>query len=58
MANARLAGYLVASKAYFGVGPVTRVEYRDASGQPVTMAGSRLAELQDEYTYEASKLSP
>jgi adenosylhomocysteine nucleosidase len=58
MANARLAGYLVATKAYFGVGPVTQIEYRDASGQPVTMSGSKLAQLQGEYTYGASKLGP
>jgi adenosylhomocysteine nucleosidase len=58
MANARLAGYLVATKAYFGVGPVTQVEYRDGSGQPVTLPGSKLAALQGEYTYDASKLGP
>ncbi len=58
MANARLAGYLVATKAYFGVGPVTQVEYRDASGQQVTLPGSKLAELQGEYTNEAGKLGP
>ena len=58
VANARIAGYLVATKAYFGVGPVTQVEYRDASGQPVTLPGTKLAELQSEYTYQASKLGP
>jgi adenosylhomocysteine nucleosidase len=58
MANARLAGYLVATKAYFGLGPVTQVEYRDPSGQPVTMPGSKLAELQGEYTYGASRIAP
>src|SRR5207245_9949911 len=42
MANARLAGYLVATKAYFGVGPVTQVEHRDASGQKVILPGSKL----------------
>jgi adenosylhomocysteine nucleosidase len=57
-ANARLAGYLVATKAYFGVGPVTQVEYRDPSGQPVTMSASMLAQLQGEYTFAASKLGP
>ena len=29
-----------------------------ASGQPITMAGSKLAQLQSEYTYEASNLGP
>jgi adenosylhomocysteine nucleosidase len=57
-ANARLAGYLVATKAYFGVGPVTQVEYRDASGQQVTLSGSKLADLQGEYSYDASRLGP
>jgi adenosylhomocysteine nucleosidase len=57
-ANARLAGYLVATKAYFGVGPVTQVEYRDPSGQTITMPASKLAELQGEYTFDASKLGP
>jgi adenosylhomocysteine nucleosidase len=57
VANARVAGYLVATKAYFGVGPVTQVEYRDAGGQPVTLPGAKLAELH-EYTYQASKLGP
>ncbi len=56
MAKARIAGYLVATKAYFGVGPVTRVDYRDANGQPVTLAGSKLADLRGEYTYQVSKL--
>jgi adenosylhomocysteine nucleosidase len=58
MANARLAGYLVATKAYFGVGPVPQVEYRDATGRQLTLPGSKLAALQGEYTYDASKLGP
>jgi hypothetical protein len=35
---------------------VTRVDYRDANGQPVTLAGSKLADLRGEYTYQVSKL--
>ncbi len=58
IANARLAGYLVATRAYFDVGPVTQVEYSDASGRQVTLPGSKLAALQGEYTYDASKLGP
>jgi hypothetical protein len=56
VAKARIAGYLVATKAYFGVGPVTQVDCRDANGEPVTLPGSKLAELQIEYTDQASKL--
>jgi adenosylhomocysteine nucleosidase len=56
LANARQAGYLVASQAYFTVNPVTKVEYSDASsGKTVTLTGSSLAKLTKEYQYAAAQ---
>jgi hypothetical protein len=54
LANAREAGYLVAGQAYFGVTPVTKVTYTNASGKSVTLTGSALTKLTQEYTYSAA----
>jgi adenosylhomocysteine nucleosidase len=55
LANARQAGYLVASQAYFTVSPVTKVVYDSASGKTVTLTGSGLAKLIKEYAYGAAR---
>ena len=54
LANARLAGYLVASQAYFSVTPVTKVVYTDANGKTVTLTGRSLVKIAREYTYRAA----
>jgi hypothetical protein len=54
LANAREAGYLVASEAYFNVTPVTKVTYAGAGGKTVTLTGGALTRLIREYTYAAA----
>lgn len=53
LANARQAGYLVASRAYFTVSPVTKVSYA-RGGATVTLTGSSLRRLTKEYAYGAA----
>jgi adenosylhomocysteine nucleosidase len=54
--NARTAGYLIASKAWFSVGPVTKVTYKSSTGKTATLSGAALSKLEQEYTYGASRI--
>ena len=56
IANARVAGYLIANQAYYNVTPVTNVTYTDHNGTSHTLSGSSLAALQKEYTPAAGDL--
>jgi adenosylhomocysteine nucleosidase len=51
--NAKTAGYLIGDRAYFRIGPVTKVTYT-VHGKPHTLSGAALAKLEREYTYGAS----
>jgi hypothetical protein len=55
LSNARRAGYLVADKAFYGVGPVTRVAYTAPDGRRRILAGPALARLRAAYGPEASR---
>jgi len=56
--NARKAGYVIAVKAWYKVGPVTKIEYMVSKGKTRTLSGGALAALEKEYTYGASKIGP
>ncbi|MGD1012489.1 MAG: 5'-methylthioadenosine/S-adenosylhomocysteine nucleosidase [Acidimicrobiales bacterium] len=49
--NARKAGYVIAVKAWYKVGPVTKIEYMVSKGKTRTLSGGALAALEKEYTY-------
>ncbi|MBR7833085.1 hypothetical protein KDL01_07410 [Actinospica durhamensis] len=49
VANAHMAGYLIADQAYYNVTPVTNVTYTDGAGTTHTLTGSSLAALQKQY---------
>jgi adenosylhomocysteine nucleosidase len=52
--NARTAGYMIASRADYGVGPVTGITYRAADGASRSLTPSALARFQREYRYGAA----
>jgi adenosylhomocysteine nucleosidase len=56
--NARMAGYVVAQQAWYGIGPVTKVTYTAANGKTKTLSGTALKSLEKEYTFGASKIGP
>ncbi len=56
IANARMAGYLIADQAAYKVTPVTAVTYTDGGGTTHTLTGSSLAALHHEYTPAAADL--
>jgi adenosylhomocysteine nucleosidase len=56
--NARKAGYVIAVKAWYKVGPVTKIEYMVSKGKTRTLSGGALKALEKEYTYGASKIGP
>ncbi len=55
-ANARMYGYIVAKKAFYSVTKVSKVVFRNSSGQRVVLTGPRLQKLESEYTYSAGKI--
>lgn len=55
VANARQAGYLIADKAFFKVGPVTEVTFT-SNGTTKTLTGTALAALEAQYSYRARDL--
>ena len=54
-ANAWRAGYLIADKAFFHLGPVTKVTFT-SHGTTKTLTGASLAALQANYSYRAGDL--
>ncbi|HEY0277131.1 MAG TPA: hypothetical protein VGC32_02565 [Solirubrobacterales bacterium] len=54
LSNARRAGYLVADKAFYGVGPVRRVAYTAPDGHRHVIAGAALTRLRAAYGPEAA----
>jgi adenosylhomocysteine nucleosidase len=54
--NARTAGYMIADKAWFSVGPVTKVTFKTSTGKTTTLSGAALSRLKQEYTYGASTI--
>lgn len=55
IANARRAGYLIADKAFFHLGPVTKVTFT-SHGTTKTLTGASLATLKAQYSYRAGYL--
>jgi adenosylhomocysteine nucleosidase len=55
IANARRAGYLIADKAFFHLGPVTKVTFT-SHRRTETLTGAALAALTAQYSYKASGL--
>ncbi|MDA8040527.1 MAG: nucleoside phosphorylase [Actinomycetota bacterium] len=55
-ANAVRAGYLIAKRAYFTVSSVPKVVYVSRSGRTVTLTGTALKKLEQEYTYAAGRI--
>jgi adenosylhomocysteine nucleosidase len=58
-ANASRAGYLIASKAYYQTGPVTKVVVAGPDGlggKSRTLSAKQLAKLKSEYTYAAGRI--
>ncbi|PRH80813.1 nucleoside phosphorylase [Streptomyces solincola] len=55
LANARQAGYLIADRVAYGVGPVTEVTYTDPQGRR-SLTGGQLADLRRQYTPGAGGL--
>jgi hypothetical protein len=55
IANARRAGYLIADKAFFHLGPVTKVTFT-SHGTTKTLTGASLAALKAQYSYRAGNL--
>lgn len=56
--NARTDGYVIASGAWFSIGPVTKVAYTASNGKGETLSGAAPRLLEKEYTYAASKIGP
>jgi adenosylhomocysteine nucleosidase len=56
--NARTTGYVIATQAWYSVGPVTKVTFVASDGKTKTLSGSALKVLENEYTYGASKIGP
>jgi adenosylhomocysteine nucleosidase len=56
ISNAVQSGYIVATRAYYRVTPVSKVEYVNQDGKSVTLTGAALARLEKEYTYAAGAI--
>lgn len=56
IANAVQAGYLIAQRAYYKVSAVGKVVYTNSHGKTITLVGTALKKLEEEYTYGAGKI--